>query len=58
MSSINRVCQSAFIFGKRGGNKKLSLSVKWKHDPGLNKIGKILQDGGREANRLWEERCI
>ena len=55
-SAMGGVCDSAFIFRKRCGIPQGRLKVKEMYDPGLNKLGPILLDGGAEAERLWNLR--
>ena len=56
-SPMGSVCDTAFVFGKRlGGVSTSRLRVKEQHDPKRMELGKILEDGGREATRLWNIR--
>ena len=53
---MGKTCDSAFVFRKRCGIPQGKLKVKEVYDPGLNKLGPILLDGGKEADRLWNLR--
>lgn len=55
-SSMSGACDAAFVFRKRCGIPQGRLKVKEQWDPGLNKLGAIIHDGGQEANRLWDLR--
>ena len=55
-SAMGGVCDSAFVFRKRCGIPQGKLRVKEQHDPGLNKLGVLICDGGAEAERLWNLR--
>ena len=53
---MSGACDAAFVFRKRCGIPQGRLKVKEQWDPGLNKLGAIIHDGGQEANRLWDLR--
>jgi hypothetical protein len=52
-SSMGRACTEAIRIGKCGRTAVGKMNIKEPWDSSRCKLGKLIHDGGREADRLW-----